>query len=84
MFLGQKIAPKADFSGYLMVLLLVSSKNLENLGNSSQNPGWNQNPGFKKNGFPSITNQNVIIKMFDSLKAKVNTANEFGMRSLEK
>ena len=28
--------------------------------------------------------QSVIIKMFDNLKAKVHTANEFGLRSLDK
>ena len=28
--------------------------------------------------------QNVIIKMFDNLKAKVHAANEFGLRSLNK
>ena len=28
--------------------------------------------------------QNVIIKMFENLKAKVHTANEFGLRSLDK
>ena len=28
--------------------------------------------------------QNVIIKMFDNLKAKVHKANQFGLRSLDK
>ena len=28
--------------------------------------------------------RNVVIKMFDNLKAKVHTANQFGLRSLDK
>ena len=80
MILGQKIAPKADFDGNLMVLLLVSSKNRKTRVIHLKTRVGNRTRVLKKTGFPSITNQNVIIKMFDNLKAKVHTANEFGMR----